>query len=423
MILLSIDTLRADRLGAYGYERPTSATIDALAQRGMRFERAIAESPWTLPSHMTMFTGLHPGEHGAVEAISRLRDDIPTLAEQLRAAGYRTFAFAGGGNVRGAIGFARGFEEYREKREDFASTLQMAREWIEGLREDAPYFLFVHTYATHCPFAPDPADEAIMRTWDAEDRLAPKLHCGPRLREWVRAREQPVTAGQMRFLSDMYDAAIRSADARLANFIGFLDARGAFEDTLLIITSDHGEALRDSDRLGHQSLLNIEVLHVPLILVGPGVPAGRVIVEPAGLIDIAPTILDAAGLSATKLPGRSLLRPHAGVDAAAMSARFSENNFGELLRSAIDGNQHVIWRMVDDEWHLYDLAVDPEEEHPLPLGDGGRELRRQLSTHVEELIRRRAIARRGGAQEKQAEITQSDLERLRALGYLDVEPR
>src|SRR5690606_29606460 len=105
IILLSIDTLRADRLGAYGYERPTSPTIDALAARGARFDRAFAESPWTLPSHMTMFTGLHPGVHGATAPMAKLRDTIPTLAERLREGGYRTYAHTGGGNVRGRVGF------------------------------------------------------------------------------------------------------------------------------------------------------------------------------------------------------------------------------------------------------------------------------------------------------------------------------
>lgn len=422
IILVSIDTLRADRLGVYGYDRPTSPTIDALAARGTRYTRAIAESPWTLPSHATMFTGLHPGEHGAVEPISAVRDSVPMLAEQLRDVGYRTFAYTGGGNVRGSAGFARGFEEYGESKDDFAVTLAAGRKRIEAMDGAAPYFLFLHTYATHCPYAPDREHESALRTWAPEDRLPPQLHCGPRLREWVASRGKPPTPGQMRFLSDMYDAAIRSADARLAEFIAFLDERGAFDDTLLIITSDHGEALRDEKRLGHQSLLNIEVLQVPMILVGRGAPGGVVADTPAGLIDIAPTILDAAGLSPGDLPGRSLLRLGGNkLSPPALAVRFSENNFGDLLRSVVDGDRHLIWHMVDDVWQLFDLTADAEEEHPRPLGDGERELRRSLLLHVEDLIRRRAAARRGGDVGTKAEISEAELERLRALGYLDVE--
>ena len=419
IILLSIDTLRADRLGAYGYERPTSPTIDALAARGARFDRAFAESPWTLPSHMTMFTGLHPGVHGATAPMAKLRDTIPTLAERLREAGYRTFAHTGGGNVRGTVGFARGFEEYIDSKGDFSLTLAAGRQRIEEIDRAAPYFLFLHTYATHCPYTPDKEHLETFRTWKEADVLPPSLHCGVSLRAWAIQRGGRLLPGHLRYLSDMYDAAVRSADQRLAEFIAYLDERGEFDDTILIVVSDHGEAFHNLQRVGHESILTMDVLRVPLILVGRGIPAGRVVTEPAGLIDIATTVLAAARLPAVNLPGRSLLQHFGSGGTKAVAAeRFSENNFGKLMRSVVDEDKQLIWHLLADEWQQYDLAGDPTQDRPLPLDEDGRRLSLLLQNHVEDIIRARAASRTRGVAEPTAALSEAEAERLRSLGYL-----
>ena len=140
LILISIDTLRADRLGAYGYDRDTSPTLDALAARGVRFETVIAESNWTLPSHMTLFTGLPPAYHGVTEARRKLRGAIPTLAGVLRDNGYRTFGVNGGGFLDARYGFSRGFERYALHAVDFPMALRMAARRIERFGPDECFF-------------------------------------------------------------------------------------------------------------------------------------------------------------------------------------------------------------------------------------------------------------------------------------------
>ena len=287
LVLVSLDTLRADRLGCYGYERDTSPTLDRLASEGARFAHAISETSWTLPAHATLFTALAPRAHGVVLPELALGDDVPVLAEVLREEGFRTFAGTEGAYVSRRYGFARGFERWDDEQTSFAQTLEDARRFLALLDEGERAFLFLHTYAIHCPYDPPERYTRMFRSAGAEP-LEVAGRCGNP--DFNRLDLSPA---QFAFLSDQYDAGIRAADEALSAFVDWLDATERADEVLWIVTSDHGEELGERGQVGHERSLHDELLRVPLIVRGPGVaPAVRDV--PVGLADVAPLALEAA---------------------------------------------------------------------------------------------------------------------------------
>jgi arylsulfatase A-like enzyme/ankyrin repeat protein len=405
VILISIDTLRADRLGCYGYDRTTSPSIDRFAARGVRFSRAIAESSWTLPSHMTMMTGLHPSAHGVTSKAKRLSPEIPLLAQVLRGAGYRTYAFTGGGLVGRTWGFDRGFERYEDgMARTFENVLAMARLQIESFAPDERYFLFLHAYDVHAPYdTPDPY-ASLFRTRPPEDAVDVTLTN----QEQNKLR---LSAGQIRFLSDQYDAGIRIADDRMGAFFAWLEERGALANTIVLVVSDHGEELGEHGALGHGMKLYIESLHVPMIIVAPGALPG-VVDDTVGLADLAPTVLDLLGLDRPFAQGRSL----AAFLRSRPPARQDDTVFSELeeprLRSALQGRFHLIAGSDGAAPALFfDWLADPKESRPLSFNADATRLQHALAQHVASLSPVRAA--------QQSEIPAAVAERLRALGYGD----
>jgi arylsulfatase A-like enzyme len=414
LIIISIDTLRADRLGCYGYGRPTSPNIDALAGRGLRFANVIAESPWTLPSHMSLFTGLHPSSHGVYDAKFRLAEKIPTMAEVLKIHGFRTFGYTGGGFVSGRFGFSRGFEIYQENKDpirvkarDLRSSLDAASQKIGRLGSNERYFLFVHTYDVHCPYHPPSEYSLMFATRPLQDRLETAGFCD---RDFNR---RSLTSGQIHHISDQYDAGIRAADEDIARFVRRLGELGAFEDTVFVLTSDHGEELKEHGRIGHTHSLHAELLKIPLIILAPGVEPD-VVEEGAGLVDLMPTLLDLLGIEAPPSQGRSLVAFMAGGQQDRLNRPlYSELDRFVQLRSVVRGRHHLIAKLVDEERWLYDLKTDPAEQTNL-AGRGHpdeRGLAAMLREHFAAMPRRKELPR--------PPPTPDELEKLRSLGYLD----
>jgi arylsulfatase A-like enzyme len=405
VILISVDTLRADRLGSYGYDRPTSPAIDRLASRGVRFANAIAESSWTLPSHMSLMTGLHPTTHGLTAYKGQaLSEQTPLLAQVVRTAGYRCFAFTGGGFVSDTWGFGRGFEQYEEDLgKPLDAVLASAKERIAAVPPDARYFLFLHTYAVHSPYDPPERYALMFRTRSEGDYLSTKLQ--PDMLNRMK-----LTSGQVQFVSDQYDADIRAADDHLGDFFSWLEQRDAFRDTIVILLSDHGEELGEHGLIGHGSTLYIEVLRIPLILVAPGITP-RVVREPVGLMDVMPTVLDMLGVASPPMEGRSLaplLRAEATGDEER--PRFSE--LTGKLRSVVSGTYHLISDPNGASRQLFDLRRDPMERQSLPMTGEGEKLDKVLRAHLADLAPPKAPGR--------AVISAAVQERLRALGFLEV---
>ncbi len=356
-ILISIDTLRADHLGCYGHHRDTSPFIDSLASRGVLFENAYAQLPGTLPSHMSIFTGLYPAEHGVYPPNGVLSKRIRTLPEVFSANGFRTAGHTEGGYVHGAFGFARGFDEFSDEswkvENDVERTLARGVDFLERLGERDRFFLFLHTYAVHDPY-PDSrsknAEYFDFETysepfWPGDPPARAAEPIGPRLVEMNRL--QAIPDGEvLEYYRAAYDAQIRYLDDLLRGFFDRLETLGLSDEVTVILTSDHGEEFAEHGRLLHEQVYR-ETLHVPLILVHPDSGAGRRIPELVRSIDVAPTFYELAGIeSPSPISGQSLLplldgsAPEGPREAFAEGVGSAERT---LVRQTEDGVHQLVW--------------------------------------------------------------------------------
>jgi len=364
VIVISIDTLRADHVSAR-----TTPHIDALSRDGIVFRNAWSHSPLTLPSHLSMFTGMLPPEHG-VRDNAGYRFDAkahPTVAALLRDQGYRTGAAVSAYVLRAATGVAAGFDAYDDAigLVDGApvGALQRSGDLTEGLAErwiaaqsEKPFFFFLHLYEPHTPYTPT------------------------------------------------YDADVAHADAIVGKFLGFLRQRGLYDRAVIVLLSDHGEGLMDHGEQEHGVLLYRESLQVPLIVKPPGARQHREVDSPVALIDVMPTILELAGCPAPRTRGRSLMSatPTAPIYSESLYARI-HLGCGEL-RSIVDRDRHVI---DGARGEVYDLTKDPAEKHNVI----DRERRAYANA-------RAAIAQVGGAFVAPDAIDAEEAKKLAALGYV-----
>lgn len=468
IILISIDTLRADHLSAYGYRRETSANLDALALDGVLFERAFAQSPWTLPSHASMMTGLGPVAHGAVDLHSALTDAHETLAERLGRMGYDTGAFVGGTRASfiGAkrrldqgFGFyaqyphprpgwsgliARRLDHVRLKwidhhvgnaRAEIAASLR----WIET-RARQPFFLFIHLFDVHSktvrlPYeAPEPFRERFCAGVDAAgfDGCAPGGHCASEYLHdlWSGAAPSP-SPDTIERMKCLYDGGIAFVDDELGRFFDRLRHLGLWENTLVVVTSDHGEAFFEHRVPDHTELYD-EVLRVPLILHGPGVPEGQRSPRYARTVDIAPTILALVGDTAQFGEGGSLFplrakRPEdsGGSEVSDLALNKHRGDSVSLRRGQWKYVIHAPteYPRVAPRPHeeLFDLASDPEEQINLvrTASDGRVEELREELTQIRRQAEKLNARLVEGSGKIRIHLDENELERLRVLGYAE----
>lgn len=367
VVLVSVDSLRADHLGAWGYARPTSPFLDSLAAEGLRFTDARSAAPWTLPSHLTMLTGKTAPEHGVVDDALKLADDVPMVQERLRAAGYATGGFVSTIYVSGAFGFSRGFDRY----EDYGITeksnlshpvraskvLGDARKWVAEAGEGKPVFLFLHLYDVHYPYEP-PGDWA--------ERFGPAAsEKDLRYRQYAFYKKNPVPAARMETLVEQYDECVAYVDDELRQLREAWTQAG--RAVTFVVTADHGEEFGERGSWGHAHTLAKEQLHVPLIVAGPGIaPAVRE--ELVGTVDLAATIAGLAGVPWTEggvdVRGPVPARPFVADTSRFDSARLSLEEDG--------------WRLDVDLAHreetLYDRRADPLEAKDVAAMDPDRVL-------------------------------------------------
>jgi arylsulfatase len=433
ILLVSIDSLRADALGCGGSARDTSPFLDGLAARGVRFANAVSTTSWTLPAHAALFTGLWDSTHGLVDNGLRLADEHLTLAELLRGRGYATAGFYGGPYLHPAFGLAQGFDEWTscmsstetdDGRARLAAgsqssgahadvtgprTREAVARWTDGAR--APFFLFVHLWDVHYDYLPPPEyaerfDPGYAGPVDGRDVMGPLLGADSPARDRARLRA-------------LYDAEVRFTDDVLRGICGELEARGLLANTVVIVTADHGEEFFEHGGKGHQRTLHDEVVRVPLIVAGPGVVAGRVVAEQVRLIDLFPTI---AGLTDPRsreplaVQGRDLGPFLSGASAEAADALLEllvDSRRERGLRTA-QGTK-VLYDGATGAAELYDLASDPGELRPARAG--------ALDPALEALRRAAASAERfrellGARPADAAQVPEDVLRRLQELGYL-----
>jgi arylsulfatase A-like enzyme/Tfp pilus assembly protein PilF len=340
VIVISVDTLRADHLPAYGYKGVATPAIDALREEGILYERAYAVTPLTLPSHTTLLTGVLPAAHGVRDNVGYKLDpakvekgEVPYLPEILKKAGYATGGAISAYVLQGKTGLSTSFDFYEdavEFRTDTGlgglqraggETLNLSRDWLRSVK-DKPFFFFFHIYEPHTPYSP-PAEFDIY--------------------------------------PHKYDGDIAAADKIVGDLIQELKDQGIYDEALVVLLSDHGEGLGDHGEEEHGVFLYNEAIHVPLIVKLPdGQRAGSTVARPVELADVAPTVLSLMGLDVPKaMPGLSLLADNAPARRIYSETFYPRLHFGwSELFSLIDENHHYI-EGPDPE--LYDRAKDPGE--------------------------------------------------------------
>jgi arylsulfatase A-like enzyme len=444
VLLISIDTLRADHLSTYDYPRSTSPNLDRLAREGTLFTRAYASSSWTIPSHMTMLTGLPPSLHGVDDVGKRLDPARVTLAERLRESGYQTAAFVSGPTMHAAFGFDQGFESYENTTvfaaEDFVygkETLPTAHarqrshrdvtgpvvaeaveRWID-VDARPPFFLFVHLWDPHYDYMPPPPyDTRFDPGWNGDFDFSNV--------EFNMAINADMPARALSHLVALYDGEIAATDAVVGRIVAGLEQRGLLDDTLVAVTADHGEEFFDHGDKGHMRTLFEEVLHVPLVFRMPGVVgAGRRTEATFGAVHLMPTILGVAGIDpGPEAVGRDLSGVLEGEEPPPRLWAFAELSLGRrfpLYAARIGDRKYLAEVTAKDPLALsmlyYDLEGDPGEQHPRPTSDDdGRAFEERLRRHLAELdTARAALPCEGGGT---AELSAETRQQLRALGYV-----
>jgi len=318
VIVISIDTLRADHLGCYGYPRETTPSVDAFSREALLFRNSFSHAPSTEPSHGSIFTSQIPVHHGGLRA-QRLpiSPGVPTMPEMLRDAGYRTLSWNGGGQVAASYGFDRGFEVYEStvREERFRGRVASAIEWLDA-NPGEKFFFFLHTYEVHNPYSPEPRYLEMFDTGYDGDLPASIL---PGLLLDINDGRFSISGEDAQHIVNTYDAEIRSVDDAFGELVAALDERELLERTVIVFTSDHGEEFGEHGSVGrHSHSLYDELLRVPLILWLPGSEhAGGQFEQQVRGIDILPTVLDAVGIEIPEtLAGKSLLPLIAGQDGA-----------------------------------------------------------------------------------------------------------
>lgn len=435
VLLVSFDCLRADHAGCNGYPFETTPHLDRIADAGTNFTRAYAQSSWTGASHMSMMTSLYPPVHGVNTAPipEPLSEDITTLAEILKEAGYRTAGFAAGTYLKSVFGFHRGFEVYDEafgRQRTCPEVNEKALAWLEDLvGEKAPFFLFVHYFDPHFPYdPPSPYDTMFDPDYSGASSI-PREQLLALLKESGGKAEQ-ADREELEHIIALYDGEIRYADNCFGEILGFIEKRGELGRTLVIATSDHGEAFLDhTGECFHGRSLYGELLNVPLVVKFPEPASPRATCsEIVRLIDIAPTILDVIGIPVPDyMQGRSILSLMT-QNGAAVGQETEHKSYAELRRKDKKGAEKRVlesitvrqWKLIrnalEREAELYNLHLDPKEQNDL-----AREQPDIVSLLERELedISKGNMSRTGERpQEEPHQYSREITEELKALGYL-----
>jgi arylsulfatase A-like enzyme len=423
IFLIVIDTLRADRLGAYGNAKGLTPFIDQLAAQGTVFTSAYAPSSWTCPSVASLFTSRYPSQHRVSAFESVLADDETSLAESLQALNYDAAGFSANFRLTAELGYAQGFNrwgaEYRGTKIRGDYLRAQVKGWLER-EHPSPALLFLQYMEPHAPY--EPPEPYRGRFQIAGDNAAVQA-VNDKLRQQMR-----LINPEIRLLMSLYNGEVASVDAQLQQLFLLLEQQGLLTNAIIVITADHGEEFREHGLMGHGKSLHNETIRIPLIIVAPGYAGGRVVDQNVSLIDIAPTLLELVGLPPEPtFEGRSLvplLRGPSRVAALFVGEAEPPDVIVELLKHT---DQYDLRRHTDGlirrstkllvnpagQTTAYDLASDPLERKPNPPSlEGARSaLLSELQQAKSELSEKANLA----AQTKP--LDDATKEKLRALGY------
>jgi arylsulfatase A-like enzyme len=436
VVLIVLDTLRADRTSAYGYARPTTPNLAALAARGVLFEEAQATASWTWPSTASLLTGLYPEQHGVEDAASSfLPAALDTLPEALQRVGFTTAAWSGSPLIVPDKGFDQGFEFFDASREGTLRRSDLilpgALEWLGSLR-GTRFFLYLHLMETHAPFVPlaegraqfaagvpagyDPR-KVLDYNWELQSQGFDE--------HGARRTDAVVTPDEQRWISELYDGCVWSADHCLGLLLARLAELGLDDETIVAVTSDHGEELFEHGLVTHGNTLHRELVRVPLVLAGPGLPRGERVAAPLSGVAVGPTLARLAGTTLAGLSAPPDL--FAAGDPAPMLFSTRQGWWNGYARQPLFGLREgsTVLHLAPEaapwgasaqpgagELRLYDLALDPGETNDLAASEPARAeaLRAELVRRLASFAEHRVV--NGAAPDP------GTLERLRGLGYL-----
>jgi arylsulfatase A-like enzyme len=416
ILVYMVDTLRADHLGVYGYEVPTSPNIDRFATDATLFGRSLAQTSWTRPAVASVFTGLHPQAHGTNGRLDALSQDAETVAEMLSGVGYETAAIFTNANLFNT-GLDQGFDTYlylREGAHDATYVLSdelhdMAVQWLDKRERDRPFFLYLHAADPHSPYTPPPGflERIGKRVENPEVGLLDNV---------AELEREVVDEARLADLVALYDAEIAFNDHSFGRLLEELRRRGLYDTTMIVLVSDHGEEFFDHGWWQHGKTLYEEQLAVPLIIRFPGgVGAGERDDRIAQHIDLLPTMLDLAGLeSPDRLEGRSLY-PGAAPRTGPVFAMSYLSVDDRVAESLTWDDAKLVLHHYDHPWGrlLFDLSSDPGEtvnlwsERPV------------LAGYLLSSLKAFEIAQQVRLEPEAGEFDEEQIERLRALGYLN----
>ncbi|MBN2715349.1 MAG: sulfatase [Deltaproteobacteria bacterium] len=436
VVVLLVDTLRADKLKSYGNRRVKTNGMDAFVTESVLFENCQSNSNWTKPSCASVLTGLHPDSHKARGHSSTLNKSVKMVSEMFREKGFQTAAFVANGYLATEFGFNRGWNKYvnyirENKNSDAENVFRDALKFIDDAK-DTPFLAYIQTIDPHVPYDPPAEDLKLYDARPYEGPVSPRS-TGNLLEEYKR-KQVTLNSRDKRHLEALYDGEVTYHDRQFSKFISDLKKRGVLDDTLFVVCADHGEEFFEHESVGHGHTLYQELLHVPLIVRAPGlVPRNARVTAKASLSDIVPTVLDGTGTERpAEVEGRSLIAEANGDTANPFDASFS-SFFSEA------DERNLQWAVRKGDWklkmkgpvitYLFNLKDDPEEkvdvDERYPLAR--RAMRIALgqfigapdkSKWMNGQIQADVVVKPEAKEEKNENIPEELKEQLRQLGYM-----
>ena len=412
LILISIDTLRADHLGSYGYARATSPALDAFARRGARFTRAVSQAPSTPYSHMTLLTSMYTSALGVGPQDQHLPAARTTLAEILHGHGFATWGFVDGGYLRRVFGFDQGFDSYQDLPVHVMVLRSLAEQWLRDHHAER-FFLFFHFYDVHSPYKPPKAYRSRFEDPPYRGNFEPTTEGLLDVQKGARKLD----AEDLRHVVAQYDAGISYADDQLGLLFTSLEARGLLASSVVVVLADHGEEFLEHGSVLHWQNYFAPNLHVPLIVVAPG-RQGMVVDGTVELIDVLPTVLDLLGLPPhPEAMGRSLVPRMDGAPADPERVAYEEPfELTIPVRTVISDRYQLIVDTASGARRLFDLAKDPFATVDVAAREPAvvATLAAALEAHRSAAAARAA----GAAPGAPTAIDEETRRQLRALGYV-----
>ncbi|MCP5053075.1 MAG: sulfatase [bacterium] len=420
IILVSIDTLRADHLGCYKYPRPTSPAVDRLREDGVLFRRCMAQSASTLASHGSMLTSLILSHHGAFFTRSLpLPQELLTMAEFLKVNDYRTISFNDGGQIAPEFGLNQGFELYRSMNPKnkntqlvFSKIVEKSIDWLDN-HPGEKFFFFLHTYETHHPYTPD---DRYLDLFESGYAGSLPKHIYVPLIKSINSGETVIDDADKQHIINTYDAEIRSMDDSFGKLIEYLKKSNLYDNTLIIFTSDHGEEFGEHGVWGmHSHTLFNEQLHVPLIVKFPRSKfAGRKVNPLVRSIDILPTVVDLLGEEKPgQFEGTSLMPFIRGRETG-------DNIYAISQRDMQKTYVNKYWSVMNRKWKLYDSKLYNLLDDPGELTDVGglskqnRKRKRELEGYAIRFLKQKKKRAEG----KKVQMSEELKKKLETLGYI-----